>query len=206
MLHATTTSSRTPPVSSAGCARGCGAGWHTRGRRSAGRRAGGTVAPGAAAQPCGGIGGARRRAGTRRQRARRFRLHARCLQVARLRVCLRQSRLELPRPARIGHQLRRQQESRADYLLPRRVVGGDGARLLQGRGQADCRDGARDGGTAARVDGDLQRVVRSSSGLRHSRQPRRCRDSPRRRVVPPASRTRRRWFATTPSGTISPGR
>ena len=57
----------------------------------------------------------------------RVRLHGRRHQVARLRVRLRQSRLELPRPPRIDHQLRRQPEPRVHHVLPRGIVGGDGA-------------------------------------------------------------------------------
>ena len=55
----------------------------------------------------------------------------------------RQSRLQLPRPARIHHQLRRQQEPGVAHLLPRRIVGRDGARLRQDRRQADDDHGAR---------------------------------------------------------------
>ena len=65
------------------------------------------------------------------------RLHGRRAQVARLRVRRRQSGLELPRHPRIDHQLRRQHGAGVHHLLPRRIVGRDGARLLQGRRQAD---------------------------------------------------------------------
>ena len=59
-------------------------------------------------------------------------------------VC-RQSRLQLPRPARIAHQLRREQEAGIAHLLPRRIVGRHGARLRQDRRQADDDHGARHG-------------------------------------------------------------
>ena len=67
-------------------------------------------------------------------------------------------------------QLRRQREAGVPHLHARRVGGGHGARLLQDRREAAGGDGARDGRTAARVDGDLQRVVRSRAGLPHARQ------------------------------------
>ena len=76
----------------------------------------------------------------------------------------------VPRPARVAHQLRRQQEPGAAHLLPRGVVGGDGARLRQDRRQADAGDGARHRRPAARVDGDLQRLRRPRAGLHRARQ------------------------------------
>ena len=51
------------------------------------------------------------------------------------------------------------------HLLPRRIVGGDGARLRQDRRQADGGAGARHRRPAARVDGDLQRLLRPRAGL-----------------------------------------
>ena len=76
-------------------------------------------------------------------RTARLRLHGRRHQVARHRILRRQSRLELPRPARIDDQLRRQHEPGVAHLLPRRIVGRDGARLRQDRRQADDDHGAR---------------------------------------------------------------
>ena len=135
-------------------------------------------------------------------RAAGRRLHGRRHQVARLRVHRLQSRLELPRHPRIDHQLRRQHGARVHHLLPRRVVGGDGARLLQGRGQADGGAVPRHRRPAARGDGDLQRLLRPRAGLHPRRQLAR-RDA----CGGPASsgrtacRTRRRWSATSSSGT-----
>ena len=106
------------------------------------------------------------------------------LQVARLRVRLRQSRVEFPRPARIDHQLRRQQEPRADHLHARGVGRRHGARVLQGRRQADARGRARHRRPAARVDGALQRLVRSRAGLHGDRQLQRRGGPPAGRVVP----------------------
>ena len=126
---------------------------------------------------------ARRSPGAGRERALRVGLHGGRAEVVELRLHLRQPRVELPRPARVGHQLRREHEARADHLLPRRVVGGDGARVLQGRGQAARRHGARHGWPAARLDGALQRVVRPRSGVHGHRQPQRRRDPARRGVV-----------------------
>ncbi len=61
-------------------------------------------------------------------------------------------------------------ESRVHHLLSRRVVSSDGARLLQGRRKAARRLRARHRRPAARVDGDLQRLLRSSTGLHRARQ------------------------------------
>ena len=58
--------------------------------------------------------------------------------------------------------------------LHEEIVGGDGARLRQDRRQAAHRARARHRRPAARVDGDLQRLVRSRAGLRHPRQHARC--------------------------------
>ena len=71
-------------------------------------------------------------------RSARRGLHGRRPQVARLRVRRGEPRLVVPRPARVDHQLRRQHEARAPDVLPRGVVGGDGARLRQDRRQADA--------------------------------------------------------------------
>ena len=112
----------------------------------------------------------RRGAGDRRKPAQRLRLHGRCAQVARLRVRRRQSGIELPRTSRVDHQLRRQPRARDDHVHARGIGGRDGARLLQGRGQADARRRARHRRPAARVDGALQRVVRSRACLHGDRQ------------------------------------
>jgi hypothetical protein len=114
------------------------------------------------------------RAGTAHRRPRRLRLHGRHDQGTRLRVRLRQPGLQLPRSPRVGDQLRRQREARAAHLHARRVGGGHGARLLQDRGDVARGDGTRDSRTAARVDGALQRVVRSRAGLPGARQHARC--------------------------------
>ena len=62
------------------------------------------------------------------------------------------------------------QRAGVHHLLPRRVVGGDGARLLQGRRQADGGAVSRHGRHAARGDGDLQRLLRPRAGLHPRRQ------------------------------------
>ena len=126
---------------------------------------------------------ARRSPGAGGERALRVRLHGRRAEVVELRLRLRQPRVELPRPARVGHQLRREHEARADHLLPRRVVCGDGACVPQSRRQAPGCHGARHGGPAARVHGAVQRVVRPRSGVHGHRQPRRCRHPARGGVV-----------------------
>ena len=99
------------------------------------------------------------------------RLHGRRHQVARLRVHRLQSRLELPR-----HSTSRSSTTAATQTpefitcLPRGVVGGDGARLLQGRRQADGGAVPRHRRHAARGDGDLQRLLRPRAGLHPRRQ------------------------------------
>ena len=88
--------------------------------------------------------------------------------------------------------------------LPRRVVCGDGPRLLQGRGQADGRALSRHGRHAARGDGDLQRLLRPRPRLHPGRQlARRDAAGARASSGRTACRTRRPWCATTSSGTIS---
>ena len=80
---------------------------------------------------------------------------------------VRQSRIELPRAARIDDQLRRQPESRIHHLLPRRIGGRHGARLRQDRRQAAGACFAHGTvGLQHAVDGDLQRVLRSRAGVR----------------------------------------
>ena len=133
---------------------------------------GGATAEGCAAERAarasgsghGADAGARSRSGRRRgahDRPAGRRLHGGRLQDARPRIRRGQSGVELPRPARIDRQLRRQPGAGIHHVLPRGVVGGDGPRLLQGRRQADGRARARDRRPAARGDGDLQRVLRS---------------------------------------------
>jgi len=70
-------------------------------------------------------------------------------------------------------------------VLPRRILGGDGARLRQDRRQAHHGDGARHRGTAARVDGHLQRLRRPGAGLRRHRQHRRRAMAAERRRMDP---------------------
>ena len=114
-----------------------------------------------------------RSAGDRRgadHRQARRRLHGRRHQVARLRIRRGQPGIELPRHPRVDRQLRRQHRARVHHLLPRRILGGDGARLLQGRGQADGGAVPRHGRHAARGDGDLQRLLRPRTGLHHGGQ------------------------------------
>ena len=68
----------------------------------------------------------RRRWNSSRSGKQRQRLHGRRHQVAGLRICRGQSGLELPRPARIAHQLRRQHEPGIPHLHPRGNLGRDG--------------------------------------------------------------------------------
>ncbi len=113
------------------------------------------------------------------------RLHGRRAEVAELRLHRLQPRFELPRHPRIDHQLRQQHQARIPHVLPRRIVGRDGARLLQGRGQADGGAVPRHGRPAARGDGDLQRLLRPRAGLHPRGQHARCDDAaPGRRVGP----------------------
>ena len=70
-------------------------------------------------------------------------------------------------------------------MLPRRVVGRHGARLRQDRRQADAGDRARQHRSAARVDGDLQRLRRSRAGVHHRRQLSRRRHARQRRELVP---------------------
>ncbi len=106
--------------------------------------------------------------------------------------CRRQSRLQLPRPARIHHQLRRQQVPRAAHLLPRGILGRHGARLRQDRRQADDGHGARHRRPAARLHGDLQRLRRPRARLHRARQHPRHELPPRRRRMGPQRAGRRR--------------
>ena len=123
-----------------------------------------------------------------------------------LRLHLREPGLELPRPARIVHQLRRQSRARAAHLLPRGVVRGDGPRLLQGRGQAARGDGARHRRPAARRRWPSTTrgatACRSTSSSATTATPRSA--APRSGTT--ACRTRPPWCATTRSGTTRRGR
>ena len=60
--------------------------------------------------------------------------------------------------------------TRSSSPAARGIVGGHGARLRQDRRQAADGAGARHGRTAARLDGDLQRLVRPRAGVHHPRQ------------------------------------
>ena len=82
-----------------------------------------------------------------------------------------------PQFARVADQLRRKQKSRIHHLLPRGIRRRHGAWLRQDRRQAAARLRARHGGIAARVHGNLRRVLRSRARLRHSWQFRRCGDA-----------------------------
>ena len=119
-----------------------------------------------------------------------------------LRVRRRQPGLELPRPARIDHQLRRQPGAGVHHVLPRRVVGRDGARLLQGRRQADGR--ARATAPSACSTRRWRSTTRTATACPSTSSP--ATRSMRRSGGPASSgrtacRTRRRWSATSSSGT-----
>ena len=113
------------------------------------------------------------------------------LKIARYRLCRRHVRLELPRPARIDHRLRQQQEAGVPHLHPRGNRGRPGARLSEGRRQADGRDGALRGRPAARLDGHLQCLRRPRAAARLRRQQSRCKYAPPRRRMAPFDRRRR---------------
>ena len=106
-----------------------------------------------------------------RHAAGRLRLHGRRHQDAGHRVLPVQRRIELPRPARVDDQLRPQQEAGIPHLYARGMRGRHGPWLLQGRRQADDDARPRDRRPAARLDGDLQCVVRPGAGDRRRRQP-----------------------------------
>ena len=108
----------------------------------------------------------------------RLRLHGRRHQVARHRISAVEPGLELPRPARVADQLRRQQEAGIPHLHSRGNRRRHGARLLQGHRQAADDAGARHGRPAARRDGGLQRLVRPRAGHRRRRQPPRSLEAP----------------------------
>ena len=81
----------------------------------------------------------------RRRRAVRIRFHGGRAQEARLRVRRDQPGLGVPGTARVAAQLRRATRARTPHVPARRSRRGHGARLRQGRRQADARHGARDG-------------------------------------------------------------
>jgi hypothetical protein len=97
-------------------------------------------------------------------------LHGRRAQDARARIRRHQSRLRVPRPARVGRQLRPQHDAGDPDVPPRGIGGGDGARLRQSGRQADARHGARHSGTAPRFYGALPGVGRPRA-RRHDRRP-----------------------------------
>ena len=111
-----------------------------------------------------------------------LRLHARLHQGGEHRLHLHQSRLELPRPARVDHHLRRQQEARALHRDARGIGHRDGARLLQGHRQARDLALPRHRRPAARRDGDLQRMVRPRARHHDDRQQPGCEPAPARRA------------------------
>ena len=206
------TSIPTPHVPAAGRARRrrsarCRRTWPARKRR---RLTAAAAAPAAGATPVMTAAPRRRRPatspGARGERALRVRLHGRRVQVAGLRIRLREPRLELPRPARIDHQLRRQHEARVPHLLPRgiSVAMAHGYFKAEGKPLAVMAHGTV--GLQHAAMAHLQRVVRPRAGLHDSRQPQRCRHP----AAPPsgttACRTPRPWCATTPSGTTRRGR
>ena len=111
---------------------------------------------------------------------------------------------ELPRPARLDGQLRRQPAG--DDAVPARGDGGaDRARLRQGERQADGRDPAQPRRPAARQHGDLLRLRRPRAGVHHRRDRPDGRDQApaAHRLDPHARWCRARRCAPTPSGTTS---
>ena len=92
------------------------------------------------------------------------RLHGRRHQGAEHRILLLQPGVELPCAARVDDQLQQQQEAGVHHRHPRRSVGGDVPRLLQGHRQAA--DGAvpRHRRPATCLHGGLQRVGRPRAG------------------------------------------
>jgi hypothetical protein len=106
--------------------------------------------------------------------------HGRRHQNARFRLPAGQSRVELPRAARVADRLRREQEARVPDLHARGIGGGDGARLFQGRRQAAADLAPWHRRPAARRDGNLQCLVRPRAGD--------CRGRHGPRRSPPAAR------------------
>ena len=123
-----------------------------------------------------------------------LRLHGRCAQEARLRVHRRQPGIELQRPSRIVHQLRRQHRAGVDHVLPRAGVGEHRERLLRGGRQADGRDHVRAIRSASRDDGHLRCLLSTYANLPSRREhPRRQRAATRVRLGP-AFRGRSGWL------------
>ena len=110
------------------------------------------------------------------------RRHRRHDQALRISLHHAQSGRELPRPARLAGQLRRQQAA-DDALQPRGDRGADRARLRQGDRQAGGGDPAQPRRPAACLHGDLLRLPRPRADLHHGR------DRPDgRKQAPPAHR------------------
>ena len=115
-------------------------------------------------------------------RPRRLRLHGGRDQIARYRLLLLQSGIELSRHPRVADQLRQEHQARIHHLHARGIIGRDGARQFQGHGQAA--DGAlpRHRRPDACNHGDLQRLGRPRAGHRRRRQRSRCGPSGARRA------------------------
>ena len=183
-----------PPWISQGCGRGgrrrrCGDGKRNRRDRRRGATSGsgqGRLHAGAGRTDAGARDGAppgRARRDDRRRPG--LRLHGRCAQEARLRVHRRQPGIELQRPSRIVHQLRRQHRAGVDHVLPRAGVGEHRERLLRGGRQADGRDHVRAIRSASRDDGHLRRLLSAYANLPPRREhPRRQRAATRVRLGP----------------------
>ena len=77
--------------------------------------------------------------------------------------------LDVPGSSRVADQLRQEHGARAPHLPARRGGRRDGARLRQGRRQADAGRRSRDRRTAALVDGAVPGLGRSRPGRRHRR-------------------------------------
>ena len=113
----------------------------------------------------------RRRAGTNRCRSGSsgLRLHGGRAEEDRLRVRRHQSGIDVPGAPRIPHQLRQEHGARDPDLPARRGRRRDGARLRQGRRQADAGRRSRDRRTAALVDGAVSGLGRSRARRRDRR-------------------------------------
>ncbi len=134
-----------------------------------------------------GQGAESRRRGQRARRLvhrpARLGLHARRDPDAQHRLLRLQPRVELPQPARVDRQLRRQQEARVPHLHARGILGRDRPRLRQGRGKADGRAVPRERRAAARRHGGLQRLGRPRAGDDVRRQRHGREQAPSRRRV-----------------------
>ena len=118
------------------------------------------LSPAQAAQTSGGRDrSARRRRQLVDRREPRLRLHGRRAEVVAVRVCHRESRVELPRAARVIHQLRRQHGTGVAHVHARASRRQHRERLFRGRGQANGRRHVRSVGLATRGDGYLRRVL-----------------------------------------------